>query len=231
MNHQIRALGLTLVELMAVVAIIALLAGIGGFYVMDNRPNRARADLRNDVETLLHTQRMRATSMNVATYVRFENQTGTKGFKRIVPRIGDLAICVQEADNQYSIRYELNNANESNQVAIDLREGVGEGGNVWRTLDSKSSSKYASNTPIVGIEAIFTGVDESGTFQELQPATVVICFQPNGEVVFIEDENERDWIRQARMEIFAEHNGSQTPERFFIEVTSLGAISSGRVEL
>lgn len=217
MNHQIRALGLTLVELMAVVAIIALLAGIGGFYVMDNRPNRARADLKNDVETLLHTQRMRATNMNVATYVRFEEEQEGNGFKRIVPRIGDIAICVPEAENQYSIRYMQNNNDESNNVAIDLNNV--EAGSSWRTLDSMNSSKYA------GSAVRITATLLTGQGDEQNQNTFVVCFQPNGEVVFIgQEEQELDEIRLARLEIFA-----STPERFFIEVTGHGAISSGRM--
>ena len=222
MNHQIRALGLTLVELMAVVAIIALLAGIGAFFVMDSRPNRARADLRNDVETLLHTQRMRATSMNVATYVRFEDGTNGKKFQRVVPRIGDISVCVADPKEQYSIRYSNNGAGEGNNVAIDL---ISSG--KFRTLDSTDSSKYAGN--IVRMDGrlfkinVEDGQTKTGSIDIGK--TLVICFQPNGQASFIVDSQFKDDARTALLEIRKETTPI-TPETFLIEVTSLGAIQS-----
>jgi prepilin-type N-terminal cleavage/methylation domain-containing protein len=222
MNHQIRALGLTLVELMAVVAIIALLAGIGAFFVMDSRPNRARADLRNDVETLLHTQRMRATSMNVATYIRFEGGSNGVGFERIVPRIGDVSVCVADAKNQYSIRYSSTDSGEGNNVAIDI---VSE--NKYRTLDSADSSKYAGNIVRIDGQLFQIETSEEGEINMGDIPigdTLVICFQPNGQAFFIDDTEFIDRARTAHLEI--RNVLSTTPETFLIEVTSLGAIQS-----
>lgn len=221
MKHPMRSLGLTLVELMAVVGIIALLSGIAGFFVMGNRENRARTDLLNDVETLLHTQRTRATSMNVATYVRFVQDGGGGKVTSIEPRIGDVSTCVANENNQHVIRYQ---ADENTPVGIDLLPSPD---GTFRALDSINSSKYARqdgetivDLNVQRINIIGNSADYNNTF--------VVCFQPNGQAKFMTDGAFLEGVAKAQLQI----TRSEMPEQMFvIHITGLGTVHSNSLLL
>ena len=98
MLNKTQHVGMTLIELMTVIAIIALLAGIMINFVSGSREVNAQTDLSNDIETLFQAQRMRATSMNVATYVIFH---GGNNVSSIEPRIGGSSICYPNDAESY----------------------------------------------------------------------------------------------------------------------------------
>ena len=213
MHRHMANRGMTLIELMVVVGIIVLLTGIMAFFVTGRRSHNAQVDLNNELAGLFQAQRMRATSMNVATYIQISDSS-------IEPRIGSNSVCAAAESEQYPIRYD---AAQNLNVGIDLKAS---GTNAtYRTLDSTHSTKY---------------IDSHGALTKLTPSLlksngtaaatgtgVVICFQPNGQTVFMTKSGTtiefKDTAATASVRIC---NANDTPGGYILSVTSLGMISS-----
>lgn|GEM_PF-2823832 len=231
--------GMTLVELMVVVAIIALLMGIMAYYVLGRQQNNAQVDMANDVLGLLQVQRTRAMSMNVSTYVRFvyrANRVST-----IIPRIGSSSVCSNAG--QLPILYTDGPYSEANMVAIDVSPTL----NNHRTLDSTDTNKYIAGNNNSYTDVTVQIVDQAHNngqnvqFTAAQHDTSFdICFQPNGQAQFLKnaiqpgatsDDPEVDVNRllldviQARIIIDTQdHHSGGT---YYVDVTGLGMIQSG----
>ncbi len=163
---------MTLVELMAVIAIISVLAGIMAFFVSGNKESKAQVSLSNDISTLLQEQRTRAASMNVATYVQFYSNS-------IEPRIGSFSSCILNKNLQYPLRYD--ESSETN-IAVDIADN-------HRALDSIESNKYVDSDGI-GYATMQVITFERGNATGVQRRLVAygdsnapfaLCFQPNGQ--------------------------------------------------
>lgn len=234
--------GMTLVELMVVVAIVALLMGVMAYFVLGNRDNNAQVDLSNEVIGLLQAQRTRAMSMNVATYVRF-NYSG--GYTIVAPRIGLNSICTADLAGQLPIMYTdvapVAGAADSvdNIVAIDIvNRGSGN-----RTLDSKSTNKYVASdgSSLASISILHQTLEDnesgSGKVLKLTKVTsdVFICFQPNGQAQFIENGTlmmnvlmERIFFGTAGASVDASQavTGNKSGGVYYVDVTGLGLIQT-----
>ena len=236
--------GMTLVELMAVVAIIGLLAGIMVFFVSRNSESRAQVDLANDILSLLQAQRTRAATMNVAAYVRFSAQPNG-GNMFVEPRLGDTSACIGSIASQRPILYQAedlsvddSNAND-NIVRIDLNknqctaeilaEGQGTGRHhKCRTLESQQDTKYAGNVAL-GFDLRNIKGDSAGV--TLSNQTLVVCFQPNGQAYFLGGDGEsadQDWldmVTTANIFVYAANDVSDS-RKLTVSVTNLGMIYS-----
>lgn len=207
-------LGMTLVELMVVMAIILVLCGIMAYFVIDNRESSAQNNLSNDIVGLINAQRSRAMSLNVASYVRFDQSSHT-----IEPRLGDVSACTFAEKEQYPIRYTSDN---TKHVGIEYQVTAGKLG---RALDTMSSGKYVNSTvnlklSVVGRQAdLMTGGTDTGNL-------LVICFQPNGLVYFMNDSQffENDGSNTAAYARIA-ITQTATPGTIGILVSTLGAIT------
>lgn len=231
--------GMTLVELMVVVAIIALLMGIMAYYVLGRQQNNAQVDMANDILGLLQVQRTRAMSMNVSTYVRFVYRAND--ISTIIPRIGGSSVCSNAG--QLPILYTDGVYTESNMVAIDVIHTISN----HRTLDSTDTNKY-----IAGDNSSYTNVTvrivdqahndgQNVLFADAQHDTSFdICFQPNGQAMFLKnaigpgavaDDPEEDQGRilldviQAR--IIVDTQDQKSGGTYYVDVTGLGMIQSG----
>lgn len=206
--------GMTLVELMAVVAIIVMLGSIMAYFITGSRSSNAQNNMTNDILGLINEQRSRAMGLNLAAYIRI-NQTSVQ------PLLGDSSACNLDVTGQIPIHYTDNDADSGkNVVAIDF-------GNVdsRRTLDSQNSDKYYRNEdPLVDVTTRI--VDMNGTVKSASlPFTV--CFQPNGLVYFIGSTSFLDEARFARILV---DRMSDSPGTQYLEISSLGAISRGTLK-
>ena len=200
---------MTLIELMAVIAVIAVLAGIMAFFVTGNKESKAQVALANDISTLLQEQRTRAASMNVATYVQFHP-------KYVEPRIGGFSACMLSDELQYPVQYDTA---KTTHMAIDIADG-------HRALDSISSTKYV-DTDGTGYTTMQVVTFKRGETNGYDPKTsdtqpFTICFQPNGQAyvmhtkgTFIDD------VVKTRISIGI--NGI-TGYLYNVEVTGLGMV-------
>ncbi len=174
MNRAKLNTGMTLVELMAVIAIIAVLSGVMAFFVTGNKESKAQVSLANDLSTLLQEQRSRAASMNVATYVQFYSDA-------IEPRIGGFSACMLNDEQQFPLQYD---ESTTDHIAVDIAVG-------HRALDSIESNKYVdSDGDGYATMKVLTfergkkgGVEQNLPTNATGPAgnPFAICFQPNGQ--------------------------------------------------
>ena len=260
--------GLTLIELMAVIAILGLLASIMAFYVGGNKGSRARDSLRGDVLNLVQAQRMRASTMGVAAYVRIRANSVTVDQQQdeqgnvtvpagqttdmyIEPRLGVSAACMSAFSQQRPIFYEKDDAfsggtgnngdNNPNIVRIDIShqgkggscEATEEGGSTkksyCRTMESKSESKYGASTlhtqkSIVHIALTLLSTTGGGNAQN---DTLTICFQPNGQVYFLDGNGDNQNWRDDITKVVITINGRGLPQenRSEVSITNTGMIS------
>lgn len=244
--------GMTLVELMAVIAIIALLASIMAFFVSGNRESRAQIDLANDITSLLQAQRTRAATMNVASYVRFSSNDNSM---YVEPRLGRTSACIADLEQQLPIMYDvqnnitdINGDTNANIVRIDLTdqaaaagaadavrcgagyvvkntagETVGNGTRYCRTLDSLNDTKFSGKLTL----ALNTKkLDGTNTSSGPSNGHLTVCFQPNGQAFFIDDAGWRDDISTANISVGITNITSG--ENLTVSVTNLGMIYSNR---
>ena len=108
-RHHRRHSGMTLVELMVVVAIIVLLGSIMAYFITGSRSQNAQKNMTNDILALINDQRARAIGLNVAAYITFSPTT-------VQPRLGKTSACTTVATDQLPIRY----TSGSVDVAIDF---------------------------------------------------------------------------------------------------------------
>ncbi|MBQ9243794.1 MAG: prepilin-type N-terminal cleavage/methylation domain-containing protein [Proteobacteria bacterium] len=210
--HQSRK-GMTLVELMVVVAIICVLAGIMGFFVSGRRESNAQIDFSNELSTLLQLQRARATSMNVATYIRLTRGT-SDNIETVEPRIGVVGVCSGSQEDQVEIRYEQD---DEDIQAIDLTVN----NNLRRTLDSKVSNKYVyNNTALTKVMLLIDS--EVPNPINLNSNAASICFQPNGQAFFFNGVNYVD-MKNVEFRICARSAG---PGSYSISMSRTGNIQT-----
>lgn len=215
---------MTLIELLTVVLIVALLSGIMAYFITGRRVDNAIVDLNNDVFSMLQAQRMRATSMNVATYIQISSDS-------IEPRIGANSICAADDAEQYPIHYD--NTATSLNVGIDLKT-VSDG--QTRTLDSPKDSKYVGKARLSTQESSqlqgFANVSVSlaSANSEITPAGIVICFQPNGQAYFMTLSGTSMTFQEdatsARVKICSADKA--LTGGFYLDVTGLGMMSSSQ---
>lgn len=170
-RHHRRHSGMTLVELMVVVAIIVLLGSIMAYFITGSRSQNAQKNMTNDILALINDQRARAIGLNVAAYITFSPTT-------VQPKLGKTSACTTVATDQLPIRYTSTGATE---VAIDF-------GNVssHRTLDSVSTEKYYRD----GQGLVTLDYRISDTLDKIDgllgdSESMTLCFQPNGFVYFM----------------------------------------------
>lgn len=205
-RHHRRHSGMTLVELMVVVAIIVLLGSIMAYFITGSRSQNAQKNMTNDILALINDQRARAIGLNVAAYITFSPTT-------VQPRLGKTSACTTVATDQLPIRY---TSGEQTEVAIDF-------GNVssHRTLDSVSTEKYyrdGHGLVTLDYRISDTLAKKDGLLDD--SASMTICFQPNGFVYFMKGDAFVD-KRYAAVDI-APVNADFSNR---ITVSALGAIS------
>lgn len=206
-RHHRRHSGMTLVELMVVVAIIVLLGSIMAYFITGSRSQNAQKNMTNDILALINDQRARAIGLNVAAYITFSPTT-------VQPRLGKTSACTTVATDQLPIRYTSGSVN----VAIDF----GDVGNTsHRTLDSVSTEKYyrdGHGLVTLDYRISDTLAKKDGLLDD--SASMTICFQPNGFVYFMKGDAFVD-KRYAAVDI-APVNADFSNR---ITVSALGAIS------
>ena len=204
-RHHRRHSGMTLVELMVVVAIIVLLGSIMAYFITGSRSQNAQKNMTNDILALINDQRARAIGLNVAAYITFSPTT-------VQPKLGKTSACTTVATDQLPIRYKSGSVD----VAIDF-------GNVssHRTLDSVSTEKYyRDGQGLVTLKyRISDTLDKKDGLLD-DSASMTICFQPNGFVYFMKG-NAFDDKRYAAVDIAPENANFSNR----ITVSALGAIS------
>lgn len=213
--------GMTLIELMVVVAIIMLLSSILVYFVSGNREKNAQVDMTNDLVSLINAQRARAISLNVATYIRFNPQN-------VEPRLGTASSCSPALAQQLPIRYFESHENTDN-VAIDFELG---GDNLKRALDSQDSQKYfTKDTPLVTLQYALVNTNQDPVDTQ-DVDSFAVCFQPNGFVYFIRDNAFNDNFTFARIDVQRIIDGAvDTTQKIRIQLSSLGAVeSTGLIE-
>lgn len=206
--------GMTLVELMAVVAIIVMLGSIMAYFITGSRSSNAQNNMTNDILGLINEQRSRAMGLNLAAYIRI-NETSVQ------PLLGDSSACNLDVTGQIPIHYTDKGADSGkNVVAIDF-------GNVdsRRTLDSQNSDKYYRNEDSL-VNVTTRIIDTNGTVGT-PLSSFTVCFQPNGLVYFIGNTSFLDDARFAR--ILVDRMGD-SPGTQYLEISSLGAISRGTLK-
>ncbi len=216
MNHR----GMTLVELMVVVGISAILAAILAFVVTGNKNANAQSDMFNEVHSLFQAQRMRATSLSLSTYVRFTLAQGNVSV--IEPRIGVSSSCSLTDTEQIPIRY---TADVNNNVAIDAVNH--EGGN--RTLDSLDSKKYVHDgealTSLVIQKRIPANGFLDGNYANVDGNSFAVCFQPNGQIMFIEGAAFATTVTEARIQVgIPDNSNNAVGGNYFVALSSMGMI-------
>lgn len=206
--------GMTLIELMVVVAIIAVLAGLLAFYVAGGRNQNAQVDMFNELNSLLVAQRMRASGLGLATYVVFDSNTPTY----IQPKVGTNNLCTFNSSEWIPIRY---SATDDPEVAIDITPSEG---NDARTLDSMKSNRYVFNgSPLTSVSITMKTVDSNNFVAASQLSA--ICFQPNGSVYFVNNGEISLSISEVRFIVDTAGN-SKTGGVYHITTTSLGMIET-----
>lgn len=208
-RHHRRHSGMTLVELMVVVAIIVLLGSIMAYFITGSRSQNAQKNMTNDILALINDQRARAIGLNVAAYITFSPTT-------VQPRLGKTSACTTVVTDQLPIRY---TSAEKAEVAIDFGDVSNKSHH--RTLDSVSTEKYYRDGQALvtlGYRISDTLASDDGEFKNKESMT--ICFQPNGFVYFMKN-NAFDDKRYAAVDI-APVNADF---RNRITVSALGAIS------
>ena len=241
MQRRMNKKGMTLVELMAVIVVIGLLASILAFFVSGNNEARAQVDLSNDITTLLQAQRTRAATMNVAAYVRFSSSTTDM---YVEPRLGKTSACIGSLEQQLPILYtdpgtgsvDNDGASNGNIVRIDLydpsggvakcsAEYVAAGGGsrrrFCRTLESNNDTRFSGNATIGFDLKQLDGANADAPDSNL----LVVCFQPNGQAYFIDGKGWRDDISTANITVKGNALGDNT---LSVSVTNLGMIYSSR---
>lgn len=210
-RHHRRHSGMTLVELMVVVAIIVLLGSIMAYFITGSRSQNAQKNMTNDILALINDQRARAIGLNVAAYITFSPTT-------VQPRLGKTSACTTVATDQLPIRY----TSGSVDVAIDFGDV---GNKSHRTLDSVSTEKYYRDghglvTLDYRITDTFADDDDKLTNED----SMTICFQPNGFVYFMKGSEFVD-RRYAAVDIAPADTTQTSAFRNRITVSALGAIS------
>lgn len=206
-RHHRRHSGMTLVELMVVVAIIVLLGSIMAYFITGSRSQNAQKNMTNDILALINDQRARAIGLNVAAYITFSPTT-------VQPRLGKTSACTTVATDQLPIRY----TSGSVDVAIDFGDV---GNRSHRTLDSVSTEKYyrdGHGLVTLDYRISDTLAKKDGLLDD--SASMTICFQPNGFVYFMKGDAFVD-KRYAAVDI-APVNANFSNR---ITVSALGAIS------
>ena len=210
--YRLHRHGMTLVELMSVVAIIALLCGIVAYFVSGNRSNNAQSSIVSEIISLINTQRSRAIGLNVAAYIRIDG-------KSIEPRLGDSSACNTDIIAQLPLRY---SASETINVGIDYNNTT------HRTLDSIQSNQYYDDTsPLVHLTLSVLNLEGRDINEGLDDAhkvavnPLVICFQPNGLVYFMNGDSFLDY-GYARIDVSTTHDISAVQ---VITLSSLGSIN------
>lgn len=210
-RHHRRHSGMTLVELMVVVAIIVLLGSIMAYFITGSRSQNAQKNMTNDILALINDQRARAIGLNVAAYITFSPTT-------VQPRLGKTSACTTVATDQLPIRYTSGSVN----VAIDF----GDVGNTsHRTLDSVSTEKYyrdGHGLVTLDYRISDTLAKKDGLLDD--SASMTICFQPNGFVYFMKGDAFVD-KRYAAVDIAPADTTQTSAFRNRITVSALGAIS------
>ena len=206
-RHHRRHSGMTLVELMVVVAIIVLLGSIMAYFITGSRSQNAQKNMTNDILALINDQRARAIGLNVAAYITFSPTT-------VQPKLGKTSACTTVATDQLPIRY----TSGSVDVAIDFGNVSS---NSHRTLDSVSTEKYyRDGKELVHLEYRITDTFATGGGELTNKESMTICFQPNGFVYFMKGDAFVD-KRYAAVDI-APVNADFSNR---ITVSALGAIS------
>lgn len=206
-RHHRRHSGMTLVELMVVVAIIVLLGSIMAYFITGSRSQNAQKNMTNDILALINDQRARAIGLNVAAYITFSPTT-------VQPKLGKTSACTTVATDQLPIRY----TSGSVDVAIDFGNVSS---NSHRTLDSVSTEKYyrdGHGLVTLDYRISDTLAKKDGLLDD--SASMTICFQPNGFVYFMKGDAFVD-KRYAAVDI-APVNADFSNR---ITVSALGAIS------
>ena len=171
-RHHRRHSGMTLVELMVVVAIIVLLGSIMAYFITGSRSQNAQKNMTNDILALINDQRARAIGLNVAAYITFSPTT-------VQPKLGKTSACTTVATDQLPIRY----TSGSVDVAIDFGNVSS---NSHRTLDSVSTEKYyRDGKELVHLEYRITDTFATGGGELTNKESMTICFHPNRSVYFM----------------------------------------------
>ena len=210
-RHHRRHSGMTLVELMVVVAIIVLLRSIMAYFITGSRSQNAQKNMTNDILALINDQRARAIGLNVAAYITFSPTT-------VQPKLGKTSACTTVATDQLPIRYTSDSVN----VAIDFGNVSS---NSHRTLDSVSTEKYyRDGKELVHLEYRITDTFATGGGELTNKESMTICFQPNGFVYFMKGSEFVD-RRYAAVDIAPADTTQTSAFRNRITVSALGAIS------
>ena len=210
-RHHRRHSGMTLVELMVVVAIIVLLGSIMAYFITGSRSQNAQKNMTNDILALINDQRARAIGLNVAAYITFSPTT-------VQPRLGKTSACTTVATDQLPIRY----TSGSVDVAIDFGDV---GNQSHRTPDSVSTAKYyRDGKELVHLEYRITDTFATGGGELTNKESMTICFQPNGFVYFMKGDAFVD-KRYAAVDIAPADTTQTSAFRNRITVSALGAIS------
>ena len=141
-RHHRRHSGMTLVELMVVVAIIVLLGSIMAYFITGSRSQSAQKSMTNDILALINDQRARAIGLNVAAYITFSPTT-------VQPKLGKTSACTTVATDQLPIRY----TSGSVDVAIDFGDV---GNKSHRTLDYRITDSLAKKDGLLDDSASMT---------------------------------------------------------------------------
>ena len=223
-------IGMTLIELMVVVAIIAALAGIFAVVMVNNDSNNAYRELPREITTLFEAQRMRAMSMSVPTYVVFNMDGGN--VQSIEPRLGannGFTVCAIETptDRRQMIPLRYDN-NTEDVVAIDITTPDHQ-----RTSEARVSDRYKTASHAytnVKLRYKNTGVNVADSFSYNGSNPLVACFQPNGMVYFIRNKTGGYGLDLAMDEIILEIRDVDevAPGYFEVSVNSLGVIGNGK---
>ncbi len=180
--------GFTIVELMIVIAIIAVLASLMVANMRGNKVHESIITLTNDVYSALSSQRTRAMTTSRSTYVILDNRENSR---KIDLYVGNDSRCTPVQSALIGIHYsetDIGDFTEQN-VGIDLAEG----GSQMRTLTAISNNMYYDNdSPRVVFSSDTTLLRiNDNTITENPPEAVEgvlsICFQPNGHTEFYID--------------------------------------------